>query len=280
MKKKTSILHISDLHLSESPILNSIPTFNNLNILLSEIIDRKFEIDLCLITGDISHDANPDNYKKLKKLLNSCPWPIKILSGNHDDFIIGNQLLGDNYWPKDDIWKYDVDDTVVIGINSSVKDYNHGEISSKVINKLTEFAKSIPQEKEWLIALHHPPVNIGHWWMDAQGLIKGREDLLLIADKYKAKAILCGHVHISSTVYRKGTPIIIAPSVSHDVIYDDALNRPLRLRISSPKGLLHYITVDNLTTINLTIGGNSWLVNGRDWQNELKRTNKRLPANK
>jgi Icc protein len=277
---QTRILHMSDLHLG---VVETIPTVDPsvfLGQFLAEIIDRRIGIDACIITGDLAHGGEATAYKRLQLLLNSCPWPTRVLPGNHDDVQIGRQLMGSTYWPADDIWSWKIPGgTTLIGVSSVVRGFHHGEVGPESIGVIESYAKSAAADGPWVLALHHPPQDVGNWWMDAEGVLRGREDLLEVADKYSAAAILCGHVHMNAVVHRKTrVPVVVAPSIVHEVVFDDQTERPLRFRRRSPRALIHNITSNSLTSVELTTGGVTWLVEGKSWATEVERTNGRLPA--
>jgi len=275
------ILHISDLHLGPNETIPGANPSVSITELFAEIIDRRIGVDCCLVTGDLAHGGDLAAYQRLKRLMNSCPWPFKVLPGNHDHIEIGREVFGPSCWPLENVWSWNVEGgCTIIGVNSARPGFHHGEVNEESLANLEKFANSACSKGPWILALHHPPHDVGHWWMDAEGLLEGRERLLLVSEKYQATAILCGHIHINSVVHRRGTtvPIITAPSVAHEVVYDDAPERPLRFRRRSPSALLHHVSTDRMVTVQLTTGGSSWLVEGKPWKEEVDRTNRRLPA--
>lgn len=278
--KISRILHISDLHLGPKETILGIDPSVYIAQFFAEVIDRRISIDCCLVTGDIAHGGELEAYARLRRLLNSCPWPTRVLPGNHDDVKQGRDVLGQDYWPSEDVWAWEIDGgSTIVGISSNVPGHNHGEVTEASLVKLDQLAVHAHTKGAWLLALHHPPCDVGHWWMDAQGLLTGKERVLDIANRNKAAAILCGHIHMNAMVHqREGTPIIVAPSMVHEVVYDDAVERPLRFRRRSPRALLHHLNLDRLVTVELTTGGSSWLVEGKPWNDEVDRSNRRLPA--
>lgn len=274
------ILHISDLHLGPKETIPSVDPSVFLAQFLAEVVERRIAVDCCIVTGDLAHGGEPAAYERLRRLLNSCPWPTRVLPGNHDDIERGREILGPTYWPTEDSWAWEVEGgSTIVGINSALHGFNHGEITEDSLRTLEQLAISASARGPWVIALHHPPHDVGHWWMDAQGLFEGRERVLEIAHTNRATAVLCGHVHMNAVVHRRGSvPIVVAPSMIHEVVYDDGVERPLRFRRRSPRALIHHLRADHMITVELTTGGTSWLVEGRPWEEEVNRSNLRLPA--
>ena len=274
------ILQMSDLHLGVRETIPGVDPSVFLAEFLAEVIDRRIAIDCCIVTGDLAHRGEPAAYERLRGLLNSCPWPTRVLPGNHDDVEKGREILGSAYWPSDDIWSWEFDDSIsIVGVNSSVRNFHHGEITEISLSKLEHIAQVASKRGPWVLAIHHPPCDVGHWWMDAEGLLVGRDRILEITDSNQGTAILCGHVHMTAVVHRAASiPIIFAPSMVHEVVYEDGFERPLRFRRRSPRALIHHLSANQLTTVELTTGGPSLLVEGKPWDVEVNRTNRRLPA--
>lgn len=278
--KVSRILQMSDLHLGVEETIPSVNPSIFLAEFLAEVVERRIAVDCCIVTGDLAHGGEPAGYERLRRLLNSCPWPTRVLPGNHDDLQMGREILGSTYWPAEDTWTWEIEGgSTIVGINSVLSGFHHGEVPEASLRNLEQQVRSMSAGRPWVLALHHPPHDIGHWWMDAEGLLAGRGRVLEIADANRAAAVLCGHVHMNAVVHRTGrVPIIVAPSLVHEVVYDDGPERPLRFRRRSPRALIHYLGDDNLTTVELTSGGISWLVEGKPWKNEVDRSNRRLPA--
>ena len=278
--KISRILHISDLHLGPKETIPGVDPSVFLSEFFAEVVDRRIEINCCIVTGDLAHGGESAAYERLRRLLNSCPWPTRVLPGNHDDIGKGREILGSTYWPDEDCWAWEVDGgATIVGVSSAVQGFNHGEVTGDSLKTLEHLAISASSNGSWVLALHHPPCDVGHWWMDAQGLLGGRERVLEIANTHNAAAVLCGHVHMNATVHSRGSvPIIVAPSMIHEVIYDDGNERPLRFCRRSPRALIHHLRVDQMVTVELTTGGTSWLVEGKPWKEEVNRSNQRLPA--
>jgi 3',5'-cyclic AMP phosphodiesterase CpdA len=273
------ILHLSDTHIQGAETIASVDPTQRLSRVLGEIIDRRLGVDCCVITGDLAHLGAVESYEALRSILHSCPFPVHVVPGNHDDIRSAAAVLSPWYWPEDDVWAWKHDDFSVVGVVSAVPGYHHGALSSDQVRKLRDVAAKASQEGPWVLALHHPPVDVGHWWMDAQGLLEGRDELLEVADQFGAAAILCGHLHLTALVHRAGgTPVLVAPSVAHEVVYDDGPSRPLRFRAGTPRALLHSIDRDGVTTVELTFGGSSELAEGRPWVEEARRADERGPS--
>ncbi len=274
------ILHMSDLHLGVKETIPGVDPSVLLAEFLAEVVERRIAVDCCIVTGDLAHGGEPAGYERLRGLLNSCPWPTRVLLGNHDDAETGRYILGPIYCPGDDTWAWEIEGgSTIVGINTALSGFHHGAVAKSSLESLEQLARSMSARGPWVLALHHPPHDVGHWWMDAEGLLEGRERVLEIADTYRAAAVLCGHVHMNAAVHRRGgTPIVVAPSLVHEVVYDDGIERPLRFRRRSPRALIHYLSADHLTTVELTTGGTSWLVEGKPWKEEVDRSNRRMPA--
>ena len=274
------LLHLSDLHLMDGETIPGVHPSNRLAEFLAEIVERGLRIDACVITGDLAHNGSSPAYRRLANVLNSCPWPTRVVPGNHDEIEVGREILGDNYWPEADTWRWQLREKLsLVGTSSVIPGFHHGELSDDSLAELTRVISNLPHDESWLLACHHPPQDVGHWWMDGQGLLRGREQILEIVDSKRALAVVCGHLHMTVIVRRpSGAQILVAPSVAHEVVFDDRHEKPLRFRARSPRALLHSIHGQQMTTVEITGGGSSHLVEGRPWPDEVMRTNLRKPA--
>jgi Icc protein len=283
------LLHLSDLHLGVDETIAGVSPGRRLAEVLGEVVDRRLAVDACVITGDLTDAGDPAGYRRLARLLGSCPWPVRVIPGNHDDIDVGRATMGDAYWPATDVWSWEIGGAagpagaVVIGVSTVVPGFNHGEVGAAALTEIDRLTAALgpdrPGARPWVLACHHPPVDVGHWWMDAQGVLAGADDLLRLARDGGALAVLCGHLHLTTGVWpRRGMPVRSAPSVVHEVVYDDGGERPLRFRDQPARGLLHDLRPDGLTTVELTFGGAPVLVGGGPWPDEVERTNRRGPV--
>ena len=93
--------------------------------------------------------------------------------------------------------------------------------------------------KPTMVALHHPPIETGIRHMDRTRL-RDPAELEAVLGKYKqVDRILCGHQHRPIFATFAGRPLVIAPGVAHQVVFDLTENGPSAFNFEPPAYLVH-----------------------------------------
>ena len=225
--------HISDLHILS---LNGTKFYHFLNKRIiggtNLILNRKKEyeikfvdkliedinkqnLDLLVITGDITNLALKSEFKEAVRLLNKINLPndkIMIVPGNHDNYIKSSYKnnLFEKYmsaWIKNDInlsndtWPiFKITNEIIItGFSSSVPSCllcSAGKISKKQLEIFDEVLKN-NQNKFKIVLLHHhlPKLSKRKKYMDG---LRNRNEFLKHLKKNKIDMVLHGHKHKNS----------------------------------------------------------------------------------
>ena len=80
------IAHLSDLHICSAPdaIIYGVNPYEHLRRAVS-VLKERHDIDLGIITGDISNNGSKRSYEIADEVLSGVDFPIFVLNGNHDD---------------------------------------------------------------------------------------------------------------------------------------------------------------------------------------------------
>ncbi|EPC01286.1 hypothetical protein L861_11985 [Litchfieldella anticariensis FP35 = DSM 16096] len=180
------LIQITDCHLHADPEARSRVGFPLRQ--LQAVIEhaRRQRPDILLVTGDVSEDETPLSYRHAVEAFSSleCPW--FWLPGNHDL----PQCMAEQREILDDI---DLGDWRLLVLDTQVSGQPHGELGQAQLQTLAERLEE--DDKPTLLAMHHPPVEVGSVWMDAIGL-QDREALWQTLAAYgQVRAILFGHIH-------------------------------------------------------------------------------------
>ncbi len=94
-----SIAQITDIHLfaDEKQELLGLQTTQSFQAVIERLDMLRPQLDLLLITGDLSQDGTPESYQRLKNLISPLATPTYWLPGNHDCLSTMQQAL--NYAP-------------------------------------------------------------------------------------------------------------------------------------------------------------------------------------
>lgn len=194
----TAILHISDPH------------FGTVDRRVYDAFFRilpSLQIDLCVISGDITQHARVYEYQQARDFVSAIPVPSLVIPGNHD---IPDTPFKRAFMPYH---RYrammnmpplasldtamDVNDVCVVGINSArpfLPDWNwaNGRISKSQMTRAAGFFAQSPATYR-VLALHHPPVLpiSSHFRCRVWGVGYLKSFLKLGA----VDIVLCGHTH-------------------------------------------------------------------------------------
>ena len=189
-----SVAQITDIHLfaDDNQELLGMPTKDSFCAVIEQLRNLDSEIDMLLLTGDISGDGSPESYENLQRLLHPLRLPAYSLPGNHDCPIAMEEVLNLRLFSRRKSferggWNF-------ILLNSCVPEQVHGYLSLETLDWL-DSQLTILDDKPTLIALHHPPFLVGSQWLDKSGL-QNPEDLFAIINRHPhIKLVICGHIH-------------------------------------------------------------------------------------
>lgn len=180
------LVQITDCHLLADPQARSRAGFplRQLHAVVEHARHRR--PDIVLVTGDISQDETPVSYRHAAEAFATleCPW--FWIPGNHDD----TRLMAEQH---DILDVLDLGAWRLLTLDTQVSGQPHGELGQVKLQTLA--ARLEEDSRPTLLAMHHPPLEVGSAWMDAIGL-HDREALWQILAAYgQVRAILCGHIH-------------------------------------------------------------------------------------
>ncbi|MYL22663.1 phosphodiesterase [Vreelandella massiliensis] len=180
------IVQITDAHLHADPLARSrtgVPLKQFKAVVEAAQAEHP---DIVLVTGDVSQDETPASYTHAAEALRAFPCPWFWLPGNHDH--VG--LMEAEHPLLDEV---DLDDWRMLLLNTQVPGQPHGELGPKRLAALAERLET--DIRPTLIAMHHPPVEVGARWLDAIGL-EDREAFWQVLSAYRqVKLIVFGHAH-------------------------------------------------------------------------------------
>ncbi|WP_136064628.1 metallophosphoesterase [Modicisalibacter radicis] len=184
------LVQVTDCHLHADPAARSrmgVP-YRQLHAVLERA--RSLRPDLLLVTGDISQDESPASYRHAAEAFSAldCPW--FWLPGNHDR----PQYMAEERELLDEV---DLGEWRLLLLDSHVNGQAHGELGQVQLQTLAYALED--DDRPTLLALHHPPVEVGSAWMDAIGLADREAFWQTLAAYAQVRAILFGHIHQAYT---------------------------------------------------------------------------------
>jgi len=209
LSRTIKIVQLTDCHLPENPrqLYRGIDAYKNLQTMLP--IVGEYQPDLILATGDLSEEAGPVSYRAIQGFLKGPGPPVLALPGNHDDANAVAEIFPGS--PVDTVSVSECGEWKIIRLNSCLRSSPAGRLNESVLSELEQVLSDEPA-RSTLVALHHPPINIGSPWIDKYRLQSPARFLGLIDRFACIKVVLWGHVHQVHATDRHGIAMLSGPS--------------------------------------------------------------------
>lgn len=205
-------MQLTDSHLladANALLWNDLNTRRSMAAVLDHIQQQHLPGDLMVISGDIAEKGELEAYRWLLERCQGLGLPVHCLPGNHDDFALMGEIL--NYANVSTEPLIILKNWQFILLNSTVPCQNNGYLGKEQLNFLNHSLAHRP-ELNTLVFLHHPPVTIGSFWMDAMGL-DNAGDFFAVLDQYpQVRGVVWGHIHQEFHAERQGVQLLGSPS--------------------------------------------------------------------
>ncbi|KAA5832627.1 metallophosphoesterase [Saccharopolyspora hirsuta] len=225
-----TLLHVSDPHLTADPA-----SAERLRQVLDLAAPRR--PDAIVATGDISDHGEPAEYRAFAEVMADRP-PWLAIPGNHDHPATLRAELRQDRCPV-----LEAGHVRVIGLDVTVPGEDHGFLRDDAAQAAEAAARGAHQV---VLALHQPPVLIGHSYVDAIPLTNPEALVGLLGRLPRVVAVLSGHVHTPLVSSLAGVPVLGAPGVASELAVDPD-RRPLMFG-GAPGMALHRIGDDGTVT--------------------------------
>lgn len=194
-----------------------------------------------LLTGDVADHGVREAYETAAELLSAIDVPVHVIPGNHDDRATMRDVLG-TPGDGDEQVRYAVQagPIRVIACDTLIPGHIEGDLDVDWLAERLAEAPATPT----LIAMHHPPVNIGFGAMDNYGLPAPKRAALdeLLAASPQVLKVVTGHVHRVVATSIGGVQVVTAPSVNFQLELD-LVGEDLEVN-QDPPGFLIHVLVD------------------------------------
>lgn len=200
----TVIAHLSDPHLDTSP-----QRLHRLEAVFREVSSLP-NVDAIVLSGDLADHGTADEYAQLFATLPTDISTI-VVPGNHDlsETLLHSQAQAGREPALSSF--IDVGDVRVVGLDSHIDARDEGRLSPETIDFARQAASSALGPV--ILALHHPPVPVGHDVADQWGLDNPGDLEALILEHPRIIGVLTGHVHTALAASFAGVPVLGAPGI-------------------------------------------------------------------
>ena len=232
------IAHLSDPHLLGTPqrrLAGRIDTAAQLRRALDRVESSGEAIDALVISGDLADSGEPAAYELLLELVqpvvDRLGCELVLTGGNHDERAPLARVLfgveGDD--PQDRVTT--VRGLRLITLDSAVPGYHHGGFSDDQYAWLAS-ELATPAEHGTILVIHHAPITYRSPVMqllDFDDVDRLRAALV----GTDVRAVLSGHLHVTSFGTLCHVPVIVAGGVSY--VDDVGAPRTLLMGIDGPQ---------------------------------------------
>ncbi|MBE0453279.1 phosphodiesterase [Roseovarius autotrophicus] len=216
------IIVFTDIHLvPEGETIIGLDPFARFSLGFAHALDRHADAARVVLCGDLTHNAAPEEYARLRAALDGCPLPISLMLGNHDRrapfltaFPEAARMETGHIQHVTDLPGYRL--ICLDTLNEEAEDTHSGWLCGARLDWL-ETALRASGDRRVIVFTHHPPIETGFTGMDWIGL-KNRAALI---DRLRASGnvvqIVSGHVHRTIQGAAGGIPVTILKSPCHQM---------------------------------------------------------------
>lgn len=150
------------------------------------------------------------------------------------------------------------DTLAVIGLDSSIPGEIIGRLPAETLTWLKTVLAALPAGMPILLALHHPPMELGHTLVDGFRLQDAEAFAALVAQEPRIVGILVGHTHGATAATFAGKPLIVGPGIHSAMTleHEAAQTPPSLMDFAAQPGIaLHGIDGTSITTHFRSIAG-------------------------
>ena len=228
-----TIAHISDIHLSAAP-----QSTGRLRRVL-DLLLTSGSPDAIIVTGDVADHGQAAEYDAF---LAALPQGIPVLAcpGNHD--VPGTFARRLRPGRGSALGVLDLPGLRLVAVDSSVPGRDSGHLTAETVRVAAVACADSPRV---ILAMHHPPVPVGHPIADT--MLLSNPDVLekFLKDTPQVIAVLVGHVHTPFVSTFADRLVIGAPGVASALRLDPTA-RPIINDAAAPGLAIHTVGAHGL----------------------------------
>lgn len=215
------IAQISDCHIAIPPGEGD-DRLNDLVTCIAHVNGLDPAPQLVVHTGDISHDAKPEEYAQARAALSALKAPLLVLPGNRDRRPAFKQAFGDLLPANchDEFIQYhaDYDDLRLVMLDTVSLESNKGQLCDDRLAHLQAMLAGA-NGKQVVILMHHPTFEItaSRYPFQFETTEMAEAFATVVEQHPNIVSIHCGHTHRTATGQVAGVPASTIPSMAVDL---------------------------------------------------------------
>jgi 3',5'-cyclic AMP phosphodiesterase CpdA len=161
---------------------------------VARVLTHKPRPAAVLVTGDIADSNDPAEHARAGELLAPLPMPVYRLAGNHDRGVKP--------------YTADAGGLRIVACDTTRDGRDDGALDVEWL------AAQLRDEVPTVVAMHHPPIEIGIPWLDEIGLANRGELEAVLRAAPHVQRVVAGHVHRTVTGTLGGCPVVTCTSTN------------------------------------------------------------------
>jgi len=222
-------VHLTDTHMNAPGKDGQFAKFNladKVEKVLRHVAETGVSPSFVLITGDLSHEGDAEDYAYIRKVLDEgserIGAPIHVVLGNHDHRSPFRQgFLGEEPSERPYFYSHTIDGLRLIGLNSQVPGSHGGALDQEQLAWLKQ-ELATPAPHGTIVGIHHPLLNIGGVLGDH--LLSNREEIGQALANTDVVGVMAGHVHSNNVGSYQGIVNVAAAGTAFAGEMADAEN--------------------------------------------------------
>ncbi|MGE0879423.1 MAG: metallophosphoesterase [Acidimicrobiia bacterium] len=219
---KPVVIQISDTHLMPAGerLYGVLDTEAHLLEALDAVAAAHPDLDVLLLTGDLSNDGGVDVYRRLRahvdRFVDATGAQLVVALGNHDDradYREGFLGVERSSTPIDTVLM--VDGVRIIALDTTVPGCGYGDIRPEQFDWLRSVLNE-PAERGTLLAFHHSPMPELQPYYNLM-LLRDPERLADIVRGTDVRLIVTGHMHHAMAGSLGGVPVWTSPVTAYEI---------------------------------------------------------------
>ncbi|MEK9753942.1 MAG: phosphodiesterase [Rhodospirillaceae bacterium] len=215
------LIHVTDPHLVAPPtMLLEINGRAHLARAVASINAHHADAELCVVTGDLAHWAEPQAYAALLEIMSGLVVPWHPLIGNHDTRAGLRAAMPDLAWSADGFLHYALDTSA--GRLLMLDTLDEGKASGRMCEARLrwlhrELTRALADKRDVYLFMHHAPMAVGIPGVDAIRLANGGDLAVCLRGFTHVRHLFMGHLHRACHGSWKGVPFSTVKATAHQV---------------------------------------------------------------
>jgi Icc protein len=251
------IAHLSDFHLfADKPetSLVRLDVEEACRTVVDDVVAFDPEIDLCLITGDLTDGGSAKDYELLLDVIGQIRAPVLVVPGNHDRRDgLREAFRGRLPFESDDTLDYEMrfPGLRVLALDTLIEGRTEGRLSGTQLQWLRH-RLATQTDGLTLIMMHHPAFPSSIPSLDRMALVEGRTEFAEIVASYgRPLRLFAGHIHRPFQAIWQGASCFVAgsPAFQHRLVLDP--NAPEPKAVEEPYAyFLHSVERPDIASVH------------------------------